>query len=147
MQHPSRLRRVIAGSPLLLAGLAAGLVFPAPDSRHDKRAEVMHIVRERLPGWHVVKATEAWESGWAIVATCGPQRLGFQLIPDHGLPVGDAWIQPTDPASRGRLFWITDHPPYLIWRQQPAEARTLGCNWDSVVSEDAGEAGEPSAIE
>lgn len=146
MQHASRLRRIVAGSPFLAAALAAGLLFPTPEARNEKLAEVIDTVRERLPGWRVIKATEAWESGWAIVATCGRERLGFQWIPDHGLPIGDAWIQPTDPQSRGRLFWITDHPPYLLWRQQPVEPRTLGCNRDSVVSEDA-ESRAPSALE
>jgi hypothetical protein len=50
-----------------------------------------------------------------VVAAGGATRLGFQLVPGHGLSPGDAWVKPEDSYSRTRLRYVSDHQTYLVW--------------------------------
>ena len=89
---------------------------------------VVAQVHARLPGWDVVGATDTWEGGFAVVASCGRQEMGFQVVPGHGLPPDDAWLQPNDWTTRISLEQISDYPTFLIWRAQPQTDRTLSCD-------------------
>jgi hypothetical protein len=135
--------RRLAGGALLVAAFLGALVFPAPSgAEHNRaRAEVEAQVRERLPGWRITTLNESWESAWRVVARCGGEEIGFQYIPEHGLPLGDAWTLPSNETSRTRLRRIADHWKYLIWRQNPDERQSLSCQQaiasrDRVVTQD-----------
>jgi hypothetical protein len=122
-----RLRRAAAllALPLLL-GLA--LWAPIPKVGDPGIDRVVAQVHTRLPGWHVVRATDTWEGGYAVVASCGMHEMGFQVVPGHGLPPDDAWLQPNDSYARISLEKVSDYPTFLIWRARPAIDRTLNCN-------------------
>ena len=87
-----------AGAPFLaLAGvLAFSLTVPIPTVPDDARAAVMHAVRTRLPGWRIERLDRSWEGAYTVVTLCAGREIGFQLVPGHGLPAEDAWIQPND---------------------------------------------------
>jgi hypothetical protein len=112
---------------------ALGLVFavaplaPPPAAANHPRAEVIGQVQSRLPGWAIVKADAAWEGAWTVVAACGSRRLGFQVVPGHGLPAGYAWLQPADSYARSRLRLVSDHRGYLVWYPEQFRSRTLSC--------------------
>ena len=89
---------------------------------------VVAQVHARLPGWDVVGATDTWEGGFAVVASCGARTLGFQMVPGHGLPPDDAWLQPNDAYADSRLRQTSDYPTFLIWRAHPLLNRTLTCS-------------------
>lgn len=119
-------RRVAAA--LVLGGVAAGaLLAPIPTSGNSGETVLMSQVRQRLPGWHVVRASESWESAYTVVAECAGRLVGFQYVPEHGLPPGDAWLQPDDQFSRSRLAEVTDSRRYLVWRQRPRTDDALSC--------------------
>jgi hypothetical protein len=121
-----RLRRVAA---LLALGpvLAVALWAPVPHFGNQGTARIVAAVQERLPGWSVLHAVDTWEGGYAVVASCGSSQLGFQVIPGHGLPLDDAWLQPNDTFTRMHLEELSDYPVYLIWRSTPMTGRTLTC--------------------
>jgi hypothetical protein len=121
--------RRLAGGTLLFAAFLLALVFPAPTGpdHNGARAAVEAQIRERLPGWRVTTLNESWESAWTVVARCGTEEIGFQYIPEHGLPLGDVWTLPNNEASRLWLRRIADHWKYLIWRQNPEEPNSLSC--------------------
>jgi hypothetical protein len=106
---------------------ATALLAPIPTSSNAGESLVMSQVEQRLPGWHVVRASESWESAFTVVAECGGRLVGFQYVPEHGLPIGDAWLQPDDPFSRSRLAEVTDSHRYLVWRQRPRTDDALSC--------------------
>ena len=54
--------------------------------------------------------------------------MGFQVVPGHGLPPDDAWLQPNDWSARIWLEQVSDYPTFLIWRARPAIDRTLICD-------------------
>jgi len=122
-----RLRRVAA---LLAFPLLLGAAFwaPIPKVGDPGIARVVAQVHSRLPGWDVVRATDTWEGGYAVVASCGAHEMGFQVVPGHGLPPDDAWLQPNDWYTRVWLEQVSDYPTFLIWRARPAADRTLSCN-------------------
>ena len=112
---------------LMLGGLfALALLAPLPTVPSAARAEVMSRVEDRLPGWSIVRTDGSWEGAWTVVAACGARQVGFQLVPGHGLPPGDAWLQPEDGYSRSRLRSVSDHGRYLIWFAGE-DARRLSC--------------------
>jgi len=121
------LRRTAAflALPLLLAVAFWAPIPKVGDPGIDK---VVAQVHARLPGWHVVRATDTWEGGYAVVASCGAREMGFQLVPGHGLPPDDAWLQPNDWYSRIWLERVSDYPTFLIWRARPLVDRTLNCD-------------------
>jgi hypothetical protein len=121
-----RLRR-LAVIPTLAAALGLGLWMPIPATGDAHLDRVVTEVHERLPGWRVVRAEPSWEGSYAVVAACGPRELGFQVVPEHGLAVGDAWIQPNDEWSADRLEHVSDHDSYIVWYQNPVRERTLSC--------------------
>ncbi len=84
-------------------------------------------VHARLPGWSVLSATDTWEGGYAVVASCGARQIGFQVVPGHGLPLQDAWLQPNDEYTRSRLQEVSDYSTVLVWRAVPITNRTLSC--------------------
>ena len=85
-------RRVVV--TLALAGVALlALLAPIPTSGNAGRAVLMSQLEQRLPGWHLVRASESWESAFTVVAECGGRLVGFQYVPEHGLPAGDAWLR------------------------------------------------------
>jgi len=122
-----RLRRAAAliALPLLL-GIA--LWAPIPRVGDPGVDRVVAQVHARLPGWHVVRATDTWEGGYAVVTSCGAREMGFQLVPGHGLPPDDAWLQPNDWYARIWLERVSDYPTFLIWRARPVINRKLTCN-------------------
>ena len=126
MRRRFRLRRAIA-LPLLGGVLGLALLLPVPTTGDASLQSVVNEVEARLPGWHVARATAAWEGAYSVVATCGGRELGFQLVPSHGLPVGDVWIQPDDRYAQSRLQEVSDHDVYLVWYQMPSPDRTLSC--------------------
>lgn len=100
---------------------------PIPHFGNQGAERVVAAVHGRLPGWTVERAIDTWEGGYAVVASCGGSQLGFQVIPGHGLPAQDAWLQPNDAFTRSRLEEVTDYPSYLIWRGSPFVERSLSC--------------------
>lgn len=112
---------------LLLGGVfMASLLAPIPAGPNAARAEVIEQVESKLPGWDIVRTDASWEGAWSVVAACGPDQLGFQFVPGHGLAPGDAWIQPEDGYSRMRLRTVSDHSTYLLWFDEH-RGRTLPC--------------------
>jgi len=124
-----RLPRWRAGVPLVaLAGvLALSLTVPIPAVSDDGRDTVVHEVRTRLPGWTIQRVARSWEGGYTVVTRCAGREVGFQLIPGHGLPAEDAWVQPNDAYSRERLAAVSDHWRYLVWYDDPAVMSSLSC--------------------
>jgi hypothetical protein len=101
--------------------------MPIPATGNAQLNQIVGEVRERLPGWRIVQANASWEGAYTVVAACGARQLGFQYVPEHGLPEGAAWIQPNDAYARNRLEYSSDHPEYLVWYPNPARERTLTC--------------------
>ena len=122
---------------LALAAIAAGaLLAPIPAVGNAGESAVATQVEQRLPGWHLVRASESWESAFTVVAECAGRLVGFQYVPEHGLPPGDAWLQPDDQFSRSRLAEVTDSRRYLVWRQRPRTDDALSCREE--VARDGG---------
>jgi hypothetical protein len=125
-----RPRRIPA--PLALVALAAifgaALLAPMPATHNVARAEVVATVGQRLPGWSIVRTRSSWEGAWSVVAACGRQQLGFQLVPGHGLAPGDAWLHPEDEYARNRLATISDDYRSLVWLRDPVRVRSLSCS-------------------
>lgn len=115
-------------APLLLAAIfAVALWAPIPTGPNAARLQVVAQVGAHLPGWQITRARPSWEGGWAVVATCGPHHVGFQLVPGHGLPPGDAWLHPEDAYSHDRLATISDDRTYLVWYRDDEWVRSLSC--------------------
>lgn len=127
MKLKLRARR-LGGPATLGVVLAAAVWLPLPVTGNTPVRNVIAEVHERLPGWVVVRADSSWEGAYTVVATCGIRAIGFQLVPEHGLPVGDAWIQPNDAYSASRLALVSDHDRYLVWFSPPISTRQLSCN-------------------
>jgi len=117
------------GAQVMVLGfvLAAALTLPIPGTPDSARASLVHQVAERLPGWRVDRVDHSWEGAFTVVASCVGREIGFQYVPEHGLQLGDGWLQPSDPYSRDRLAELSDHYRYLIWFAQPALKHTLSC--------------------
>jgi hypothetical protein len=114
----NRFRRHLATPAALLAlgGLfAVALIAPIPAGPNTARAEVMTRLETRLPGWDIIRTDSSWEGAWSVVAACGDNRLGFQLVPGHGLAPGDTWVKPEDTYSRSRLRYVSDDATHLVW--------------------------------
>jgi hypothetical protein len=126
--------------PFLALGvvLTLALTIPIPRMGDPGLSRVVGLAHERLPGWSIVRATDTWEGGYALVANCGTRQLGFQVIPGHGLPPEDAWLQANDSYAQVRLAEISDYPTYLIWRAQPVLRRTLSCHEELARAVDDG---------
>jgi hypothetical protein len=123
----TRLRRLAALFALPLLFVVA-LWAPIPKVGDPGIEHVVAQVHARMPGWDVVGATDTWEGGYAVAASCGTEEMGFQVVPGHGLPPNDAWLQPNDDATRIWLEQISDYPTFLIWRAHPQTDRTLSCD-------------------
>ena len=119
-----------AGTSLLaLAGVfALSLSVPIPAVPDGGRRAAMSEVNERLPGWSIERIERSWEGAFSIVTVCAGREIGFQLVPGHGLPPDDAWLQPNDAYSRDRLRDVSDHWRYLVWYEEPALMNTLSCH-------------------
>ena len=114
---------------LALAGVfALSLSVPIPTLPDPGRQSVLREVRERLPGWKVDRLERSWEGAYTIVTSCSGREMGFQFVPGHGLPAGDAWLQPNDSFARDRLRGLSDHWRYLVWYHDPALMNTLSCH-------------------
>ena len=122
-----RYRRLLAGAVALVALTAAALWVPIPRLGDPGVTRVLDQVHARLPGWSVLSATDTWEGGYAVVASCGARQIGFQVVPGHGLPLQDAWLQPNDEYTRSRLQEVSDYSTVLVWRAVPITNRTLSC--------------------
>jgi hypothetical protein len=125
----ARLRRRLAtpAALLLLGGVfGVALLVPIPAAPNTARAEVMQRVETRLPGWQIIRTDSSWEGAWAVVAACGSYRLGFQLVPGHGLAPGDAWVKPEDTYTRTRLRTVSDNSTYMVW-YDGYRGRSLPC--------------------
>jgi hypothetical protein len=120
--RPSRI------APLLLGAIfAVALWAPIPTAPNAARAEVVAQVAQRFPGWRIARAISSWEGAWSVVVSCGSRQVGFQLVPRHGLPAGDAWLHPEDRSSQARLAAISDDRTYLVWYRGARHARSLSC--------------------
>jgi hypothetical protein len=124
----------------LSAALAVSLTMPVPSLPDDGVARVRGVVQARLPGWTVERVQRSWEGAFSVVARCAGREIGFQYVPGHGLPVNDAWLQPSDPFSRERLAATSDHWRHLLWYGDPAILDSLSCE-----DEIAGEPGSAAA--
>ena len=117
------------GAMLALAGVfAASLSVPIPSLPDHDRQAVMHEVSERLPGWSVERVERSWEGAYTVVTWCAGREMGFQYVPGHGLPAGNAWLQPNDSFARDRLRGLSDHWRHLVWYRDPALMNTLSCH-------------------
>lgn len=121
--HP----RFGAGLMLLGASLAAALLLPIPSTPDVTRGAILGQVHERLPGWQVERVDASWEGAYTVVTSCAGRDIDFQFVPEHGLPLGDAWLQPSDPYSRSRLAALSDNRRYLVWRGDRVRTATLSC--------------------
>jgi len=121
---------------LALAGiLVLSLNVPIPSLPDSGRQAVLREVSERLPGWTVERLERSWEGAYSVVTWCAGREMGFQFVPGHGLPVGSAWLQPTDSAARDRLRNVSDNWRYLVWYGDPAMMNTLSCHEEIAGSE------------
>ncbi len=124
-------RRSRRGTYVGVAALAAAfwlaLVAPIPTTGNAELERVTTEVASRFPGWSITRASASWENAYTVVASCAGREIGFQVVPEHGLPVGDAWVQPDDEFSRARLAETSDHRTYLVWFQHPIRERQLSC--------------------
>jgi hypothetical protein len=120
-------RTPLAHVSLLGLALAGGIWLPIPSAGNAALSDVVGQVRAHLPGWNIRRATASWEGAYTVVASCGSRQIGFQLVPEHGLPVGDAWIQPNDPYARSRLAPLSDNETYLVWFRNAEPKRSLSC--------------------
>jgi hypothetical protein len=123
----TRMRRLAAPLALPLLFVVA-LGAPIPKVGDPGIDRVVAQVHARMPGWAVVGATDTWEGGYAVAASCGTQEMGFQMVPGHGLPPNDSWLQPNDDYTRISLEQVSDYPTFLIWRAHPQTDRTLSCD-------------------
>jgi hypothetical protein len=126
MRRRSR-RTTVVGIAALAAAFWLALVAPIPTTGNEELARVMTEVKDRFPGWHITHATAAWENAYTVVASCGGREIGFQVVPEHGLPVGASWVQPNDEFTRARLAQVSDHHTYLVWFPHPLRERQLSC--------------------
>jgi hypothetical protein len=132
-QLTGRARRSRRGVPLpvavlmLVALFAVALLAPIPVLPNAARAQVVSTVSDRLPGWKIVRTRSSWEGAWTVVAACGPLELGFQLVPGHGLPPGDAWLHPDNEYADDRLGSISDDGRFLVWFRDPVRPKALSC--------------------
>lgn len=119
--------RVGASFVALAGALALSLTLPIPALPDGGRTAVLHEVRARLPGWAVERLERSWEGAYTVITVCAGREVGFQFVPGHGLPAGNAWIQPNDAFSRERLTHVSDHWRYLVWYADPAIMSSLSC--------------------
>lgn len=119
--------RAGAAVAALGAVLAAALLVPVPAVADPDRATMRQTVRERLPGWRIERLVPSWEGAYTVVASCEAQRIGFQLIPGHGLGPDDAWLHPSDGYTRERLKAVSDHYRLLVWYGERRYPRSLSC--------------------
>jgi hypothetical protein len=142
-----RLTRHLARPSIVIASLAAtfmlALTVPIPAVPDAGRAEVRAEVRDRLPGWSVQRLAPSWEGAYTVVTSCADREIAFQFVPGHGLPVDDAWIQPTNRYAHNRLAITSDHRRYLLWRSDELHYGSLACVEEVAQSEEAGEALPP----
>lgn len=123
-------RRIPAPLAVALLGgvFAVAFLVPMPFTHNTAKAEVIATVEHRLPGWNIVRTDASWEGAWTVVAWCGGQQLGFQLVPGHGLSPGDAWLHPDNEYARTRLASISDDYAFLVWFRDPVHLRSLSCS-------------------
>ncbi|HET7646388.1 MAG TPA: hypothetical protein VFM03_07875 [Candidatus Limnocylindria bacterium] len=123
-----RRRRLLVAPIALLGALAVALTAPMPSVPDDGLTTVRAEVADRLPGWRVDRLEPSWEGGYTVVTSCAGLELDFQLVPGHGLPAEDAWVQPSDAYARSRLRAVSDHWRYLVWYRDPVHPRSLSCS-------------------
>jgi hypothetical protein len=125
--HTTR-RAKVAAALALVAAFACALLAPIPTTTDAGLADVMGRLQTRLPGWEIERAKPSWEGAYSVVASCAGRQIGFQFVPGHGLPLDDAWLQPSNGYAREQLTRLSDHWRYLIWRDDPVLAITLPCS-------------------
>jgi hypothetical protein len=123
-----RHRRLLVAPIALLGALAVALTAPMPAVPDDGLTTVRAEVADRLPGWRVDRLEPSWEGAYTVVTSCAGLELDFQLVPGHGLPAEDAWVQPSDAYARSRLRAVSDHWRYLVWYRDPVQPRSLSCS-------------------
>jgi hypothetical protein len=144
MQRFNRLRGAVALA-LVAGSLATALALPIPTAADAERTRLIEQLRHRLPGWEIERLEASWEGSYSIVTSCAGRAIGFQFVPEHGLPVGDAWLQPSDPYSRERLDELSDHYRHLIWYEDPAMTHTLSCSEEVARDDRASEVADTGA--
>jgi hypothetical protein len=133
-----RLRGAAAAGALIGLFLVAWAA-PIPALGDAPHASITALLREHLPGWRVASIEGAWEGGTTVELRCGSHRIGVQLVPGHGLPAGDVWLQPADDLSATLLARVSDYEGYLIWLGQPLLPKVLACS--QVLAGDRRDAG------
>lgn len=124
----TRHNRATRLAPLILAAVfGLALWAPIPTGPNTAQADVVAQVVQRFPGWRIARTNSSWEGAWTVVVSCGNRQVGFQLVPGHGLPVGDAWLHPEDRYSHARLSAISDDRTYLVWYRDAKHARSVTC--------------------
>lgn len=123
-----RHRRILIAPLALAVALAVALTAPMPSVPDDGLTTVRAEVADRLPGWRVDRLEPSWEGAYTVVTSCAGLQLDFQLVPGHGLPPEDAWVQPSDAYARARLRAVSDHWRYLVWYRDPVHPRSLSCS-------------------
>jgi hypothetical protein len=137
--------RILVATAALAALTAVALWVPIPRLGDPGVAHVLDQVHARLPGWSVLSATDTWEGGYAVVASCGARQIAFQIVPGHGLPLQDFWLQPNDQYARSRLQEVSDYSTVLVWRAVPISTQTLSCRQELARSDPGVDGGTSSA--
>lgn len=143
---PRHLRRAGLAFASLAAVFLVALAAPIPAVPDAGRAAVRAEVRDRLPGWTVNRLDPSWEGAYTVVTSCAGRDISFQFVPGHGLPMDDAWIQPTNRYARARLAVTSDHRNYLLWREGELDPSRLACV-EEVASDHEGSGGLPRGLD
>ena len=143
MPSARRLGRAGAVIATLAATFLIALTVPIPVVPDAGRAAVRAEIDDRLPGWTVSRLDPSWEGAYTVVTRCADREVSFQFVPGHGLPVDDAWIQPTNRYARARLAMTSDHRRYLVWRDDSSSPSSLECV-DEVAQSDDSQASGPA---
>jgi hypothetical protein len=136
---PHRFRRTGIVLASLAGAFAIALTAPIPAMPDAGRATVRAEIDARLPGWTVARLQPSWEGAYAVVTSCAGREVAFQLVPGHGLPHDDAWLQPNNDYARRHLRITSDHERYLLWRGNPVGSSALSCADDIAQAGDNGD--------
>jgi hypothetical protein len=135
----ARRLRGAAAAVALIGLFVVAWAAPIPALGDAPHASVSALLHEHLPGWRIASIEAAWEGGTTVELRCGGHRIGVQLVPGHGLPAGDVWLQPADDLSAALLTRVSDYDGYLIWLGQPLLPKVLACS--AVLAGDQRDAG------
>jgi hypothetical protein len=125
---PSLRLRGIAAVLALAALFGVAWAAPIPALGDAPYGPAVALVHQHLPGWQVTSVQGAWEGGTTVSVRCMSHTIGVQLVPGHGPPANDVWLQASDEVSAYLLGRTSDYDGYLIWLSQPLLPRVLACS-------------------